>query len=298
MKILCMGSVNLDKVYHVAHIPQGGETIRSVSYEQHWGGKGLNQTIALARSGGEVYFSGIINRQEEVLRSVLAENHVHADFLALADEPTGHAIINVDAGGQNSIVIHGGANQAFTRPYIDQVLSAFAPGDLLLLQNEISELDYILRAAHAHGLKIALNPSPFEPALLKLPLENVDIFLVNEIEGFQLTGKRVPEEILQEAGRLFPHATVVLTLGGDGSLYRCGTHVIRQPIYRVPVVDTTAAGDTFTGYFLSALARGETPENGLRQAAAASAIAVSRSGATDSIPTLAEVQEFAGQAAI
>lgn len=163
---------------------------------------------------------------------------------------------------------------------------------MLLLQNEINGLDYILRRAKAAGMQIAMNPSPFEETLKALPLDLVDIFLVNEVEGYQITGCQEPEAILQELERQYGGAAVVLTLGGQGSVYAKGGKRVRQPIYRVPVVDTTAAGDTFTGYFLSALASGMTPEASLDRAAKAAAIAVSRSGATDSIPSLKEVLEF------
>ena len=137
-----------------------------------------------------------------------------------------------------------------------------------------------------------MNPSPFEETLKALPLDLVDIFLVNEVEGYQITGCQEPEAILRELERQYSRAAVVLTLGGQGSVYAKGGKRVRQPIYRVPVVDTTAAGDTFTGYFLSALASGMTPEASLDRAAKAAAIAVSRSGATESIPSLKEVLEF------
>lgn len=297
MKILCIGSINIDKTYRVEHIPQEGETVSAIDFQQFWGGKGLNQSVALAKTFDQVYLAGNINEQDSGLREFLREHNVHDDHLRLwKDKPTGHAIINVDKNGQNCILIFGGANRAFTNDYVDEVIGDFSPGDLLLLQNEINGLDYILRKAHAAGMRIAMNPSPFEERLKRLPLELVDIFIVNEIEGFQLTGCREPEAILRRMKELLPRAAVVLTLGGSGSIYSHGDTLIRQPIYRVPVVDTTAAGDTFTGYFLSGLVSGMSPEECMDRASKASAIAVAHSGATVSIPTLDMVLAFDGSA--
>lgn len=293
MKILCMGSVNIDKTYQVDHIPQAGETISACGFRQGWGGKGLNQAVSAAKSWEQVYFAGNANKVDIELRDFLAMHNIHVDYLRFLDtEPTGSALINVDRTGQNCIVVHGGANLKFTETYIDWVLAGFAAGDVLLLQNEINDLGYIITQAKKRGVKVAINLSPFEDALKELPLELVDLFLINEVEGFQLTGCQEPEEILEKIQRMYPDAEVVLTLGCNGSVYRKGDLTVYQPIYPVNAVDTTAAGDTFTGYFLSGMALGLAPKESMDRAARASAIAVSRAGATDSIPTLEEVLDF------
>ena len=170
MKILCMGSVNVDKTYRVDHIPKEGETILARGFRQGWGGKGLNQAVALAKSCDEVYFAGNAGAQDAALGSFLRQHNIHDDYLnLLEDAPTGVALINVDKNGQNAIVVYGGANQTFTEEYIDRVLGRFEAGDMLLLQNEINGLDYILRRAKAAGMQIAMNPSPFEETLKALP---------------------------------------------------------------------------------------------------------------------------------
>ena len=159
MKILCMGSVNVDKTYRVDHIPKEGETILARGFRQGWGGKGLNQAVALAKSCDEVYFAGNAGAQDAALGSFLRQHNIHDDYLnLLEDAPTGVALINVDKNGQNAIVVYGGANQTFTEEYIDRVLGRFEAGDMLLLQNEINGLDYILRRAKAAGMQIAMNP--------------------------------------------------------------------------------------------------------------------------------------------
>ena len=195
---------------------------------------------------------------------------------------------------ENSITVFGGANQALTEKMIEEILSHFSEGDLVLIQNETNQLETILHGAHARKMKVALNPSPFHSSLLELSLELVDYFLINEIEGFQLTGEREPKAIVEVALKRFPNAQIVLTLGDKGALYANKEQLLYHGTYDVSVVDTTAAGDTFTGYFLSGIARGLTVAQALEQASKASSIAVSRKGATSSIPTLEEVLAFEG----
>ena len=165
----------------------------------------------------------------------------------------------------------------------------FEKGDILLLQNEINELDYIIDRAYEKHMMIILNPSPFDNALENCDLSKISLFLMNEIEGFQITGEKEPDKILTKVKALYPKAKVVLTLGGDGSVYQDETGIYRQGIFKVKAVDTTAAGDTFTGYFISSIIDGLPVQDGLELAAKASAIAVSRPGATASIPLRSEV---------
>lgn len=292
MKILCIGSINQDIVYTVEHIAAGGETVLSRDRNVYWGGKGLNQAVALARSFDEVYFAGMVNQNECAIQDYFKSNHVKTDYMEYSEIPTGHAIIYVDCNGQNSITVFGGANQALTETYIEETLNHFEKGDIVLIQNETNQLEKIICYAHERQLTIAMNPSPFEEKLLGLPLEMVDLFILNEIEGAQLTGCREPDAIIRAALKKFPDAVFVLTLGEQGSIYADKKNILRQGIYKMPVTDTTAAGDTFTGYFLSGTARGLSAEDALKLAAKASAIAISRQGAAVSIPKLDEVLKF------
>ena len=145
--------------------------------------------------------------------------------------------------------------------------------------------------ANEKKMMIILNPSPFDSALESCDLSKISLFLMNEIEGFQITGEKEPDKILAKVKKLYPNAKVVLTLGGDGSVYQDETGIYRQGIFKVKAVDTTAAGDTFTGYFISSIIDGMPVQDGLKLAAKASAIAVSRAGATASIPVRSEVVE-------
>lgn len=291
MKVLNYGSLNLDYVYRVDHIIGGGETEATSGMETFPGGKGLNQSIALARAGVPVFHAGLIGEEGDLLLKTCREAGVNTDYISKIEGKGGHTIIQVDKNGQNSILLYGGSNRRQTRDYVNRVLGDFGQGDMILLQNEINELDYIIDEAYGKGMVIALNPSPFNEALEKCDLKKVSLFFINEIEGAQITGgESSPEKILDKMKQEYPSAKVVLTLGGDGCIYQDGETRISQPIFRVPVVDTTAAGDTFTGFFISSILQEMEPADGLALAAKASSIAVSRAGAAPSIPTLQEVK--------
>lgn len=196
----------------------------------------------------------------------------------------------MDKDGQNCILLYGGANQSITREYVDEVLSHFEKGDILLLQNEINLLDYIINQAYEKGMMIILNPSPYNEKLDSCDFKKISMLLLNEVEGAQVTGEKDEKKILVRLKELYPDMQVVLTLGKDGSVYQYKDQVYRQGIFSVQAVDTTAAGDTFTGYFISSILEGMPVDEGLKLAAKASAIAVSREGATASIPVKAEVE--------
>lgn len=290
MKLLDFGSLNIDHTYQLPHLVRPGETLASDSYHKSEGGKGFNQAVALAKAGQEVYLAGAIGQDGLFLRDYLQELGVHTEHLCVLDAPTGHAMIQLDTEGQNCIILFGGTNGMITEAMIDEVLADFGAGDYLLLQNEISHVDSIICAAHAKGMHIILNPSPMSPELLTWPLELVEWFILNEIEGADITGKTQPEEMLDELLRRYPACHVVLTLGERGSVYADATQRMDQSIVSAHTVDTTAAGDTFTGYFLHALLQGEAIQQALKTAACASAITVSRPGAGRSIPAAEEVQ--------
>ena len=293
MKILNFGSLNLDQVYAVDHFVRPGETLSSSSLHTFRGGKGLNQSVALSRAGAGVYHAGCVGEDGKMLLDGLTQAGVDiSQVRILSDVPTGHAIIQVDPSGQNCILLYGGANQAITPEQIRETLSCFGQGDLLLLQNEVNGLEQMMSEAKERGMRIAFNPSPIDENISHLPLELVEFFVLNEIEGAALGGGKTPDEILQGLRERFPHARIVLTLGKDGAMYFDGAQTFSHPIFPVTVVDTTAAGDTFTGYFLEGACRGLSGIECLRRASAASAIAVSREGASPSVPAHKEVEAF------
>lgn len=295
MRIFVFGSLNIDHTYHVPHMLRTGETLSSTRYTKNVGGKGFNQAVALSRAGADVCFAGAIGADGTFLTDYLRETGVDISCVKLLDEPTGHAIIEVDQEGRNAILLFGGANQKITDEMIADTLGNAKPGDWILLQNEINEGDRIIRAAHEKGMQIILNPSPVSPQLHSWPLELVSWFILNEVEGEDITGRQDPQEILDELLRRYPACRVVLTLGEKGSMYADTANRYAQAICPCKAVDTTAAGDTFTGYFLQAAAQGKPIPYALRIAAQASAIAVSRSGAAASVPLAQEVHEAMGE---
>lgn len=289
MKVLNIGSMNLDHVYTVDHIVEPGETQSSTQLQLFLGGKGMNQSVALAKAGVEVYQGGMIGEDGGVFLDACREYGIHADYIRTVDARTGHAIIQIDKNAQNCILLYGGANQALTEAYVDEVISQFDKGDILLLQNEVNLMPYIVDRGYAQGMKIVLNPSPFDDKLKAVDMTKISLFLLNEIEGYQLTGCREPDAIIDSIRERFPHAAVVLTLGSDGAVYADQSCKHFQSIFPVKAVDTTAAGDTFTGYFIAGLAQGMEIPDILRMSAKASSIAVSRAGAVPSIPYRDEV---------
>jgi len=250
MKILNFGSLNYDYVYSVHHIVEGGETISSSNRETFCGGKGLNQSIALARAGVKVYHAGMVGKDGTLLLNICKENGVDTSNISVIEGESGHTVIQVDRKGQNCIILFGGSNRKITKKHIDKVLSGFEEGDIILLQNEINLLDYIIEQSYEKGMKIILNPSPFDSMLKKCDLSKVSIFLLNEIEGEQISGENNPEKILDEMLNKYPNAKIVLTLGSAGVMYKDKNQECYKEIYKVTAVDTTAAGDTFTGYFI------------------------------------------------
>lgn len=289
MKLLVFGSLNIDHTYQLPHLVREGETLSSSAYARNEGGKGFNQAAALAKAGQQVHFAGAIGEDGAFLKDYLQGLGVDVRCIQTLAVPTGHAIIQVDEQGSNSIILYGGANQAITEAHIDQVLSRFAEGDYILLQNEISLGETILRRAHQKGMHVILNPSPVSPALLSWPFELLDWLILNEIEGADLTGQQEPGAIIAALRQHMHIPHIVLTLGEKGAIYADEQVQLHQPAIPANVVDTTAAGDTFTGYFFAAILSGSSPAEALRRAATASSLAIGQSGAAKSIPWAAEL---------
>ncbi len=292
MKVYNFGSLNVDRVYGVEDFVRAGETILAKSLSFFPGGKGLNQTIALARAGANVYHVGCIGRDGAILKETLVEKQVPLTYVKELDADGGHTALQVSESGQNAIIVYSGTNHMLTEEFIDEVMQTIEPGDYVLMQNEINLVPYIIRRAKEAGAVVALNPSPITKELTTYPLEMVDLFIVNEIEGEALTGEKEPEKILRVFREKYPHAKIVLTLGSEGSCYQDEETFATQEIYKNTVVDTTGAGDTYCGYLLTCLMEGVPVKEALNMATAASSIAVSRQGAAPSIPKREEVEGF------
>lgn len=293
-KVLVFGSLNIDIVYSLDHIVKPGETLLSSALEKNAGGKGLNQASAIARTGLPVYMAGKVGEDGRFLLDTLSSFSVDTTLVDVVPSPSGNAIIERSRDGQNSIILFAGTNREITPDIVEKTLSSFGEGDVLVLQNEINALDEIIERASAKGMYIVLNPAPFDSSVFSLPLEKVNLLVVNEIEGAALAGMNEDEgyeRILKAIMGHYPENEVVLTCGANGAYWGKGEETIFAPAFKVKAVDTTAAGDTFIGYFLASRLLGYSTKESLTYAAKASSIAVTRIGAAKSVPLGEEVFE-------
>lgn len=286
MRVLNFGSLNIDNVFSVPEFVRPGETLAAKSFSRGAGGKGLNQSIALARAGVSVVHAGKIGPDGIFLKETLASDGVDVSFVDVSpNEFTGSAMIQVSSSGENCIILYGGANQNISREQINRAFESFSSDDILLIQNEISSLDGIMQKAAQKGMRIFFNPAPMADNVFDLPLDLVDTFIVNEIEGAMLA--RCENDVLPSLRQKYQAANILLTLGSRGAFYLAKGEVepIFSPACNVEkVVDTTAAGDTFTGYFISGIIRGLIPADALLLASQAAALCISSPGASSSIP--------------
>lgn len=289
MRIYNLGSLNIDYVYDVDHFVSAGETLSSDKMQIFPGGKGLNQSVALARAGAEVIHGAVIGEDGGFLTEILSSAGVDTSRIETIPRRCGHAVIQVDKSGQNCILLYPGTNRCIDRRYIENFLSDAERDDILVVQNEISGLDIAFETAHRKNMRIAFNPSPFHSDIKKLPLSLVRWLFCNETEGEALFGSRDIREITERFITQIPDGDLILTLGKDGSVFKNREKFIAQPIFETKTVDTTAAGDTFLGYFLASVTKGESVERSMAVASKAASVAVSVKGAASSIPFLRDV---------
>lgn len=295
MKIINFGSLNIDHVYQVDHTVRPEETVRAKKTSFFPGGKGLNQSIAIARSGADVYHAGCVGMNDGMyLLNILDKNGVNTSLVRKKEIPTGSAIIQVTPEGTKSIIVCGGANQTITPDQIEYTVAQIRKGDILLLQNEINSIDVIIEKALAMGARVALDPAPFTKDLKNLSLDKLSYIFFNRFEAAQFTGESPMdvEALIPAIRRTFPNANALLTMGTKGAMLITKDDAIYQPIYDVPVRDRTAAGDAFIGFYLGTTINGASPKDALMMAAKAASLCVSRAGAASSIPMIEECYAF------
>ena len=282
MKILNFGSLNVDYVYSVDYFVRAGETLKANSREVLPGGKGLNQSVALARAGADVSHAGCIGAEGEFLRGLLNENGVDTALLRTIDGMQGHTIIQVDSKGENCILLYGGTNRRIGEAQIDETLSHFGPGDWLGLQNEVNDLPRIVDAAHARGMRIVLNPSPYEEGLKAVDFGKLSWLLVNEVEACQCSGSDQPERAWDVLHGQYPNLSVLITLGSYGSVIYDGSSFYEIPGYPPrQVVDATGCGDTYAAGYLYARAQGASCSEAGHLAAAMCTLKLEHTGPFD-----------------
>jgi len=292
-KLVNLGSMCIDHVYGVPNISASGETVASTSYQVFPGGKGLNQSLAAAKAGARVMHAGCLGEDGQWLAAELARAGVDTSMVRSVDGASGHAVIQVNPAGENAIVIAGGANRLITADDITATLGMLAAGDWLLLQNEINDVDVVMRRAAEASAQVALNLAPVDGREADYDFDQIDLLIVNEVEAAAAAGVAEPAAALETLTARYPRLQVVLTLGADGLRFGCGEVRAELEAFAVDAVDETAAGDAFVGYYMAALLEGRETDQALRIASAAGALAVTRAGAASSVPRRAEVLELA-----
>ena len=289
MKVLNFGSLNIDHVYDVVDFPKPGETIDSLKYDTFLGGKGLNQSIALQRCGTQVYHAGMVGEDGKILVETLANCGVDTSHIDICKCKTGHALIQVNGQGENCIILYHGANKLIQKEDIDRVLKDFNKDDVIILQNEISNIDYLIEVAYKKDMVIVFNPAPYTKDINDFTLAFVTYMILNETEAKGLTGCEDIDKAKEMLQKAYPDTSFVITLGSDGSYFFGKGKTIYQKAFTVPVTDTTGAGDTFIGYFIGNVIAHCSIAESLERAAKAAAIAITKKGASNAIPYLEEV---------
>ena len=280
--ILNFGSCNIDHVYTVEAFVSPGETLSTKTYDTFPGGKGFNQSIAIREAGGSCTHVGRVGKDGEWLKDLLSSLEINTDFLTVSTEPTGHAIIQINREGENAIITYGGANHTMTQSEIDFALEKAKGTDLILIQNEIKNVSYIIKSAKKKGLQVAFNAAPINKGVEDYPLDELDLLFLNEIEAELLSGTTGSAEMIRVLSKRFPETKLIITLGGDGSIYHYKEETLKQiAIDPGQIVDTTGAGDAFVGAFLAFFVETGRPREALMKAAKASAKCISRRGATN-----------------
>lgn len=300
-QIVVLGSINLDSIYQVSRFSEPGETIAVLGKSTAPGGKGANQAVAASRSGARVSFVGAVGDDDDGRRmlSTLKENDVETGYITHdPNNGTGTAVITVDqSSGQNEIMVYGGANQAMTIGQLNGLDKVIEGADFIIAQLETPQ-DVTLAAfkmAKRFGVTTILNPAPAADLIAEL-LDYTDVIIPNETESALLTGIKITgEESMQQSAQFFAEHGVdntIITLGEQGVFYRTPKHTGLVPAFKVKVVDTTAAGDTFIGALSSQLTTDlSNIEQALRYAQRASSLAVQKMGAMPSIPRTEEVEQ-------
>lgn len=285
MKILNYGSLYIDYIYKLPALAKEGETVTAEGFECRLGGKGFNQSVALALAGAKVYHLGKIGNDAEVLLDVMRKSGVNTDYISLCNESSGHNLIQCDTNGNSNVILHPGANSKITRHEILETLLEFSSGDWVLLQNEISNVETVINTAHDLGMYVIFNPSPISGNMKKLPLKKVDLFILNFLDGKELSGAKWEDTVLRGLVAKFPDSKFLLTLGEKGAVFFDGKNKIKASEFVYNPEAGGIAEDVYIGYFIAALSSGMSIDRALSLAACAVSMIKSANGA-ETIPQL------------
>lgn len=277
------GSINADYIYQVPHLPVPGETLAATALTRELGGKGANQSVAASRAGAQVIHVGAVGPDGAWAISELEGHGVDCTHVTMLDSTTGHAIINVDTGGENAIVIFPGANQEQSLTDVESAFVAAGQGDFLLLQNETNLQADVAKLARSKDMTVVYSAAPFSPDSVRAVLPYVDILVMNSVEFSQLT------EVLGDTISDLPAMVQIVTKGSAGVDWIENETTRHVPAPQVKPVDTTGAGDCFAGYVVAGLAEGMSPEEALRLGTSAAALQIQRRGTAGAIPIRSDV---------
>ena len=286
MTIYNLGSINADLFYRVPHLVGPGETLAATELTTGLGGKGTNMSVAAARAAARVVHIGAVGSDGRWAVERLLEYGVDTRHISEVPAPTGHANICVDDAGENSIVILAGANHEISEAAIGAALAEASAGDSFLTQNETNGQVIAARMAKDLGLRVIYAAAPFEAAAVEAVLPYLDVLVLNEVEAAQLVSETVTN--LED----LPISDIVVTRGAKGcAWYRKGAAPQMFDAFEVTPVDTTGAGDTFTGFMVAGLDRGMPMAQAITLGMRAGALMVTRVGTADVIPDLKELQD-------
>lgn len=301
MKKLCvLGSINVDHVIQVSYFPKAGETLLGKNYKIVFGGKGANQAVAAARAGANVQFIGAVGDDDigKKMKLAFANDGINTQAIReIPEQSTGLAMIQVADSGENSIVISAGANGDVSKAQVDENIEAITQSEYLLMQLEtpLPAIYYAAQVAHNQGVKVVLNPAPAQSLSVDL-LSLIDVITPNETEAEILTNVKIIDKTTACKAADILHGfgikTVLITLGAKGVYYSENGNGEIIEGFKVKAIDTTAAGDTFNGAFVTALLENKPYEEAIRFAQAAAAISVTREGAQTAIPYRKEIEDF------
>ncbi|WP_050928849.1 ribokinase [Aestuariivita boseongensis] len=288
MTIWNLGSINLDLIYGMDRLPGRGETVAATSKAEFLGGKGTNMSVAAARAAARVCHIGAVGPDGRWAKDRLLEYGVDTRHIAQIDSPTGHAIVAVEVAGENQIIIFSGANRAIPPELVSNALAEAQTGDILILQNETNAQVETAQMGKELGLRVCYAAAPFDADAVKAVLPFLDFLILNAVEAQQL------QTALGTAISDLPVRDIIVTKGADGAEWICTETGSNQafPARKVQAVDTTGAGDTFTGYVLAGLDRGMPMAQAISQAMLAASIMVTRHGTADVIPDLKDIQDL------
>ena len=301
-KICVIGSLNMDLVVNVDEMPKKGQTLIGSAFKEVPGGKGANQAVAMARLGADIRMIGKVGKDSfgETLINQLKSDKVNTKYIHREDCASGVAMITVDKNAENSIVVAPGANFKVLEKDIDKCIEAIDESDIVVLQLEtpINTIKYALQKSKELGKYTILNPAP----AVKLEdsiIENVDLLTPNETELEILSGVKIEsEDDIKKAANVLIEKGVkelIVTLGSKGSLYINKDNTKLKKSYKVEAIDTTAAGDSYTGALAVAFAQDKDIDEAMDFASKVGALAVTKEGAQSSLPTMEDVNNFRGE---